>query len=188
MAGGLILDSNAAEIIAKFRKLPAAIQSGIVRSLGRTLILMRQDVRTNAQVKFTGGRSGLITRLTSYAKAQGNSLDAAIGFRKTKGFPYELSQEFGATAKAGKAMVVPISPLAKSASQRGIGPRQLGIKLFIPQGSRFLAEAKKNMSTIHYVLIKGLKPRLNFMKTVTERMGRISEAVVQGYAEGAKPV
>lgn len=171
------------------------MQHGIVRAIGRELLVQETRVRGNAQIKARRGAAGVMGRLTSYARSMRSAsgtfddIDAAIGFRKTRGFPYELSHEFGATAKPGGAMAVPISPQAKAASQRGIGARQAfsGKRMAIVKsmGKAFLVEHLKRRSVLHYVLIKSLPERLNFRRTIFAGIPAISQAVTMGAAEGA---
>ena len=189
----LTLTSNAAEVIREFRRLPANIQGGINRRLKGALLVVEDKVRLRNRstgsdsVAFTGGRSGLSSRLTSYVRG-GASLgfEAAIGFRRTKGFPYELAQEFGAKAKPGKAMAIPLTPEARAAGS----PRQFPGVLVIIKRS---ASAKAVLATVRgekvdaqYALRKSIPPRLGFKKTVMENVGFISEEIVKGAIEGSK--
>lgn len=193
----LTLDTNAMELMQRFDRLPAAVQTGILKGIKRALTVTESNFLANPGVKMTGGRSGLASRLTSYAvKDSIDQVDGAIGFRKTRHFPYELSQEFGAKAKAGGAMTVPLSPLAKQMSQRGIGAREgfpAGRLQLIRIGSgAYLVETKpmrgrrSNWGDLiyHYKLIKSLPPRMRFRVSVRESIPVINEQIAAGAKEG----
>lgn len=196
----LKLETNAAEIAARFERLPKEAQAGILRGLKRELLLTEDAVRQGAGCKFTGGRGGLMSRLTSYATpAPFIGFDAAIGFRKRGHFPYELAQEFGAKAKPGKAMAIPVSDRAKAAAQRGLGPREAfpGKLLHLIKGPRqavlVLTVVGKRIpggfqNVDQYVLVKSIPPRLHFRDSVTRRISAISDAVVDGWKEGMAKV
>jgi hypothetical protein len=187
MADSITFSSNINAVLKGFAKQPAKIQDAIVRGTKRGLLLTRGYVRKGAELRFTGGRSGLISRLTSDAHKTGlMGMTGYIGFRRTTGFPYELSQEFGAHAKPGKMMAIPVSPLAIAAGQRGIGPRKLGVKLFIPPHMHVLCEAYKSqkrgpIKTVHYVLVESIKPRLNFRRTVLDQAPMIGREIAEEY-------
>lgn len=186
---GIRLETNAAEIVKRFRGLPAVVQTAVLSGIRRWELLAETRVRQSAGVKFSGSRSGLDSRLTSYAKKDDiASVDAAIGFRKTAHFPYELSQEFGATAKPGKSMVVPVSARAKALSARGLGPRDMPDKMFIPKGRHVLASYNKGLGgmEVQYILIKSLKPRLGFRKTVMGGVGDLGREIVDSWKQGWK--
>ncbi len=188
----MLLDTNAANLMRRFRTLPKAMRDGAVAGLRRALMTVEGKVTANAGLKWRRGGAGLQGRLTSYARADAAlGIDAAIGFRKRRGFPYELAQEFGATAKAGGAMTVPISPLARRLSDRGIGPRDSGIKLFRPKGSNVLLEYRGytrggglREQPAHYALVKSIRPRLGFTKTVTASFGEIGDGIIRGAMTG----
>jgi hypothetical protein len=182
MAEQIQLSTNAAKVLQTWRKLPASVQSGIAKSLGRRLLMLRDEVRTNADLTMTGARSGLASRITSFSRSAGKmGLDAAIGFRRTSGFPYELSQEFGARAKPGKAIAVPVSKEAKASG----GPLNMTDLSLVKVGSRaLLARASGSKLDVHWVLVKRLRPRLNFRRTVTSAIPSISDAVERGAKEG----
>jgi hypothetical protein len=184
--------TNAAQIIRRFNALPSAMQGGIVRSVGRALLLTREKVRSNSQAKARRGARGLFGRLTSYAKPDRQiGLDAAIGFRRSKGFPYELSQEFGAHARPGKAMAIPLSYKAKRLSEGGVGPRGFPGKLFIPPNMHVLAESYKRgggIKEIHYALVKSIAPRLHFFRTLNAELANLSSAIEAGAQEGASKI
>lgn len=181
--------TNAGELIARFQRLPPAMRNGIVAGLRGALLATESRVRTHSGVKWRRGASGLSGRLTSYARAGGkNGIEAAIGFRKTRGFPYELAQEFGAKAKHGKAMAIPVSPIAKRASDRGQGPRDLpGIKLVLLPKTHVLVEARaKGASVLHYVLVKSIPARLRFVETVMSARGDIETGILMGARAGSR--
>lgn len=165
------------EVLRKFRRLPAAIQEGVIKGLTGALLETEGHVRMRADVKARRGAAGLFGRLTSYVKAPGLlEIDAAIGFRKAKGFPYELSQEFGAKAKPGKAMAMPLTTEARAVAS----PRNFPRKLFMLKtvgGKAFLAEKRARSVKIQYLLLKKLSPRLHFRKTVADSMWMIMDRV-----------
>jgi len=186
MAEGIRITSNASDLIRKFVKLPQKMQAGIVKALKRRLILVEDKVKQGAEIKARRGSGGLLGRLTSYARPSAKlGLDAAIGFRKTKGFPYELAHEFGAQARPGGAMAIPVS----SAAKRAGSPRNMKKDLFVPKGTHVLAEslglksfrAGKGALMVHYILIKRLPPRLHFRRTVIGESGTIAEAIIEGW-------
>ena len=174
---------EASDLLRRFDWLPADVQEGVMRGLRRELLLCEDAVRRNADLKFSGARSGLMSRLTSSVSRGRNRMgvEAVIGFRKTRVFPYELSQEFGAKAKPGGAMAVPVSDEARRASALGRGPRQMGTALFIIKTSRsaILAETVGTRIVTHYVLVKSIRPRLNFRRTVMAERGRILDGAVK---------
>jgi len=166
----------------RFAWLPAAVQAGLIRGLRRELLLCEDAVRRNADLKFSGARSGLMSRLTSsVTRGRAMEVEAVIGFRKTRGFPYELAQEYGAKARSGGAMAIPVSDEARRASALGRGPRQLGTELFMLKTSRsaILAEQAGTRIVAHYVLVKSIRPRLNFRRTVMAERGRILEGAAK---------
>lgn len=190
MPDSIQIESNAAEVMEKFHRFPAAVQTGILNGLKRSLIVLEGKVKTSAGVKFRRGSAGLAGRVTSYArKADLMGVEAAIGFRKTKGFPYELSQEFGAKAAPGKAMAIPISGEAKALSYSGQGPRAFPRKLHLVKTGRsvvlmesgldaFRSGAGITAGGLHYVLVKSIPPRLNFRQTVLSNIPQLSEDIV----------
>ena len=191
----ILLESNAAEIMRRLARMPAKMRGGVVQGLRRALLGLEGKVTAGADLKWRRGGAGLQGRLTSYARADGMlGVDAAIGFRKRRGFPYELAQEFGATARAGGAMAIPVSPLARRLSDRGIGPRQSGLPLFRPKGTNVLLEYRGHYKRkagyreqpLHYVLVRSIKPRLNFIKTVTANLRDVSRGIVDGTASAAR--
>jgi len=147
-------------------------------------MLAEDRVRTNTKVKARRGAAGLMGRLTSYARPSVKwGVDAAIGFRKTRGFPYELSQEYGAKAKPGKAMAIPINREAKALSGRGGGPRDYPRELVLvkTKDKALLFPAGKRGGTLSkpaYVLVKSIQPRLKFRENVTRSLPEISRQVV----------
>ena len=96
----------------------------------------------------------------------------------------ELSQEFGAKAKAGGAMAIPVSPAARKAG----APGNMNVELFIPAGTHVLAEQRKNQLEafrkgkgafeVHYVLVKSIPPRLNFRESVTSGLSIVFAEVL----------
>ena len=189
-----ILETNAAEIMRRLSRMPAKVRGGVAKGLRRSLLALEGKVTAGADLKWRRGGAGLQGRLTSYARPDGAlGVDAAIGFRKRRGFPYELAQEFGATAKAGGAMAIPVSALARRLSDRGIGPRQSGLTLFRPKGKNVLLEYRGSkrgggfkVQPLHYVLVKSIKPRLNFTKTITLNLRDVERGIVEGAAAGAR--
>lgn len=180
MAETVTLSSNAADLVRRFEQLPPQMQEGIKRGLERGLILAESRVRTGTAIKARRGSAGLLGRLAHFVRRlPGVGLDAAIGFRKTRGFPYELSQEFGATAKPGKAMTI---PLTKEAA-RYSSPRDFPRKLFVPRSNkRLLCEFIPRARQLHpqYVFVKRIKPRLRFRQNVVESLPGISDQISEG--------
>lgn len=177
---------EAAGVLRRFAALPERSRARIRRNVARELIALRGEVRARSDVRFRSGARGLFGRLTSHADSDSRlNLDAAIGFRKTRGFPYELSQEFGARAKPGGAMTIPVSSMARRVQG---GARHFpGGTLFRPKGTNVLAEqAGRGKLQVHYVLVKSIRPRLNFRRTVGSNSvaDRISAAILGGM-EGA---
>ena len=193
MSDGLFITSDAAKLMKEFADLPKHLQEAVRKGLKRALLLIEDAVRRRADVKFAGSRAGLSSRLTSYVEVGGAlAIDGVIGFRKTAHFPYEMSQEFGAKAAPGKAMVVPVSAKAKALSARGQGPRDMaGVTLFIPKGTHVLAEQKNLKSfrrgghilEIHYILIKSLRPRLHFRENVIDNLDIVGREIISGVKE-----
>lgn len=186
----LWFQTNASDILRRFDRWPSYVQTSILKALKRHLMLMEGKVKQRADIKARRGSSGLMGRLTSYARVTGNDhVDAAIGFRKTRGFPYEYAQEFGARAKAGGAMAIPMSPIARALSERsggGPSPRQLGIALFRPRGTNVLLEARQRSTVLHYVLVKAIKPRLHFRRTVTQELTDLMGGVERAFVQATK--
>jgi len=174
-------------VLRVFKGLSDATKAGIVAGATRGLLLAETRVRTRSGVKFSGAGKGLSNRLTSYARVHDDDIDGAIGFRKTRQFDYVLSQEFGAKAKAGKAMVVPISPEAKAASMRGVGPRERGIELALVKsvgGKPLLISRVGRKVSIEYLLIKSLKPKLKFRENVAASVPDLEREIFNGFAGG----
>lgn len=177
------IDVRAEKLLRKFDRLPSQVQQGVMRGLRRELLLCEEAVRQGSELKFSGARSGLLSRLTSSVRRGRNALgvEAVIGFRKTRGFPYELSQEFGARAKPGGAMAIPISDEAKAASAQGRGPRELGQELFVLKTAdrAMLMESMGGARLVaHYVLVKSIRPRLHFRRSVLAQRERILSGMV----------
>lgn len=181
---------NAGEIIRRFDRLSPEIQAAVLSHLRGALIVCEDRIRAGTGVKRRGGSRGLFKRLTSYAqKAPLMGLDAAVGFRKSRGFPYELAQEFGAKAAAGKAMAMPLSAKARNLSERGIGPRGFPGILFRPPHMRILAEAYKRgggLKEVHYVLLKSIPARLRFREISQSQLPMISAEIEAGGKEGLR--
>jgi len=195
MSDSLVIKSNAASLLRRFDKLPKEIRTGVRKGLARALLLVEDRVRRKTDVTARRGAAGLMGRLTSHVRVGGPiAIDGVIGFRKRRGFPYELAQEYGAKAKPGGAMAIPVSPKARRMSERGIGPRDaFGDDLFVPKNTHVLAQ-KNNLSafqsgkgafTVHYVLVKSISPRLKFRETVTGSGDLISREVVKGAKQGS---
>jgi hypothetical protein len=191
MADSISIDTNAAQLIARFHKFPPAIQRGMLRGLRGELLVTETRVRQRAGLKWRRGGAGLSGRLTSYARpSEQFGVDAAIGFRRTRGYPYELAQEFGAKAKAGGAMAVPLTPLARALSERGQGPRQFpGVLFLVRKGGRAtLCQMLGGTIEAQYALLKSIPPRLRFRQSVIESLPAIGRAIVQGEREAWKDV
>jgi hypothetical protein len=126
-------------------------------------------------------------RLTTYARRDANfGVDAAIGFRKRSGFPYELSQEFGAKAKPGKAMAIPLTPKAKALSSPRAFPGKLA--LVKANGKAFLVEQRARSQVFQYILVKSIPASLRFMESVKASLPDLSAEVVNGYNEAVEKV
>lgn len=186
------MDHDAERLVARFQRLAPEVRAGVQRGLARSLLVMETRVRQGTGVRWRRGMAGLAGRLTSYARPDaGLGIEAAIGFRRTRGFPYELAQEFGARAAPGKAMAIPISPLARRMSDRGQGPRdwpRTGAgALFRPRNARVLMQSTglRTKPILHYVLTKSIPPRLRFIRTVRDNRSLIEQGVLQGAREGA---
>ena len=192
MSDGFFIDSDAAKLLREFSALPKHLQEAVRKGLKRALLLLEDIVKRRADVKFAGARAGLVSRLTSYVETGGElAIDGMIGFRKYKHFPYELSQEFGATAKPGKSMVVPVSPQAKALAARGQGPKDMaGVKLFVPKNTHVLSAyipGRKSIGIeVQYILIKSLRPRLHFRENVMDNLDIVGREII-GDVKGALP-
>lgn len=185
MADQVQISSNARAILARFERLPSELRAVVKRGLARGLLLLEEEVKRRADVRFTGARSGLASRLTSHVEVGLGpvGIDGVIGFRKTRGFPYELAQEFGAKARAGGAMAIPVSPEAKALGQRGVSARQFPRTLFSPKGCGILAERlASDQLVVHYVFAKSIPPRLHFRETVADNVGVVGNEVVKDWA------
>jgi hypothetical protein len=201
------ITSDAEKVLARFARLSPAMQTGIKRRLKGALLLTETAVIQGAKLKWRRGAAGLQGRLTSYVTGGGSSgiardehgrfltgvkaddsfaLDAAIGFRKTRGFPYELSQEFGAKAKPGKAIAI---PLTKEAAQHK-SPREMGGLVMIKRLGKapLLVEERGTKVIAHWVLVKRLLPRLHFRASVIRALPMISDAIERGAQEGVATV
>ena len=187
----LRLDTNAEQILARFARLPQALQQAVARGLKRGLLLVEERVRAGASLRWRRGRGGLLGRLSSYvATNAGSWIEGAIGFRKTAGFPYEFAQEDGAVPRSAKALAIPITPEARRAGS----PRQFPRRLFVPKGTHVLAEMLYSRArgmkgfirdlVPHYVLVRSIPPRLRFRENVVAGLPELSREVVTE-AEGA---
>lgn len=178
---------KAGKLLKRFDRLPSELQQAVLRGLRRELLLTEEEVRRNAEVKFSGSGSGLLSRLTSYSRKGDGKLnvDAAIGFRKTRGFPYEMSQEYGAKAKPGGAMTIPISDEARRAADEGRGPRELGYRLRVRQwiDDATLVQYVGDRVVNHYLLVKSIPPRLHFRESVMGSMDSIMAGIVNEVRE-----
>ena len=165
--------------LENFRQFGPKVQRNIRAALKRALLRLEEKVRAGTDVKWRRGRAGLLGRLTSYVEEQGaGGLDGVIGFRRNRGFPYELAQEFGAQAKPGGAMAIPVSAKARALCEQGVKPRDFPVKLVRPPNMHVLAEVYKRgggLKTIHFVLVKSIAPRLNFQRSVVENGAIVSE-------------
>jgi len=182
---GISLSSNADRILRKLERAPKHIQEGVVRGCAMGLIELETEVRTKTWIKPRRGAAGLMGRLTSYAQLRFGQLDAAIGFRRTTGFPYELAQEFGAQAKKGRAMSIPVT----AAARRAGSPRDFPQQLIRLPGTRVLvAKTGKRTERLvtHYVLTTAIKPRLRFRANVTAGIPHLSLRIEQGAKQKLK--
>jgi hypothetical protein len=126
------------------------------------------------------------------------AVDAAIGFRKTKHFPYELSQEFGAKAAPGKALPVPIGDEAKAAAAKGLGPREafgsqlrvarIGGKAYLVRNMVLTSANLGKTNYFQYVLVKSIKARMRFREVTRKNTARISNAILAGFNAGWKEI
>ena len=172
--------------MARFERLPTELQGTVRKGLALGLLLVEEQVKRRADVRLSGGRSGLAGRLTSYVEVGGRrfAVDGVIGFRRTRGFPYELAQEYGARAKPGGAMAIPISPEAKMLSQQGISARDFPRELFSPKHSRVLGESLGGgRMQVHYVFVKSIAPRLHFRENVEDNMDIVGREVVKAWED-----
>lgn len=194
MADKIQITSNAETLARAFEHLPKRVQTGVSNGLERALLIIEDKMRvrcgstSGTSVKFSGSRGGLSSRLTSYVKRlPGMGLDGAIGFRRTRGFPYELAQEFGARAKPGHAMSIPVTDEARAAGS----PRNFPGGLVLVKGIHKAVLIKraspgifKGGMMVQYVLVKSIPARLGFRQTVQSGAGLISDEMVKG-AEAA---
>lgn len=172
---------NLPEVMDRFKRLPDALKEGIRKGAERGLSALETRVRANTHVKWRSGGSGLSGRLTSFSEIGTDQwLRAAIGFRKTKRFPYEMSQEFGAKAKPGKAMAIPLTDKAR----RVQSPREMKNLVFIKKGKNpILAEKKPRSFAPQFVLVKSIPARLKFRETIEQNVAMLSEEIVRGAQE-----
>lgn len=183
MTDQIKLETNAAELLGKYDRLPPLLQEAVRDGLARSLIVIESRVRTRStktsdnSVKFTGSRGGLGSRLGSYTKIVGGQVEGAIGFRRTTGFPYELAQEFGAKAKPGHAMSIPVTAEARKAGS----PRNLsGTLVMRKYGGKVMLLRKLGAFLLElvYILVKSIPPRLGFRDTVLGSVDYIGREVV----------
>lgn len=195
MADGLQIEfgDDVARVLHVFKELSAHVQKGVVQGAQRGLLLAETRVRQNTALKWRRGAAGLSGRLTSFARIANDDIEGAIGFRKTSRFPYELAQEFGANAHKG-AMAIPVSPQAKAASNRGIGPLELGIPLRLVKGmgkALLIQDVYRKgtgigiKSIVHYVLKKSIPARLKFRENVKAALPEIENGIFDGFKNGA---
>lgn len=181
------IGSNAENLLRRFARLPGEMQGAVKRGTARGLLLVEEEVKRRTDVHLSGGRSGLASRLTSYVEIGPGAIaiDGIIGFRKTRGFPYELAHEYGAKAKPGKAMAMPVSREARVLGQRGISARDFPRKLFRPKGTRVLAESmgRTTKIVVHYVFLKTIEPRLHFRESVTDNLDIVGREIVREVGE-----
>lgn len=178
MPDGVEISSNAATILRRFAHLPLEVRGAVRKGLARALLLIEDRVRSNTRIRPRHGASGLLGRLTSHVKVGGPlGIDGVIGFRKTAGFPYEYAQEFGAHARKGRAMAIPITAEARRAGS----PRKME-GLFRPKGTNVLVRTitrgqRELRSELHWVLVAAIPPRLRFRETVLSSLGLVSREV-----------
>ena len=186
MSDGITLSSNAAVVLRRFGRLGRDVQQRVVQGVRRALLITETDVQRRADVKWRRGGAGLAGRLTSYAEPKGDwLLDAAIGFRKTRGFPYELSQEFGAKAKPGKAMSIPLTDRARRAGSPRDYPGELAFVKTANKAFLVPEDAGPKLEPA-YILVKSIPARLNFRKTVEANVPTISREVEKALEKDAR--
>lgn len=175
---------NAEEVMKHYRDYPETQRLAIRNALGRGLLLAESAVLHKSHLQWRRGAAGLAGRISSQVVLAGDSgLDGRIGFRRTRGFPYELAQEFGARAKPGKAMAIPLTAEAR----RVEGPRRFPRKLFLLRKKDFgfdrtglLVENIASTRVVaQYALVKSIPPRLRFRRTVLEQIPGIFAAIVR---------
>jgi len=174
----------------RFDRLPEAVQGGVVKGLQRGLLLAEDRVRRRSGVKWRRGGGGLSGRLTSYARRKGRAMgaEAAIGFRKTSGFPYEFSQEFGAKARPGGAMAIPVTAAARRAKSPRSHPDADKLFVHAAGGRAYLMRETRRAAHLEYVLVKRIRPRLKFRENVSAALPMIGRQVEKGWEEGWKDV
>jgi hypothetical protein len=178
----IVIASNTGAILRQFDRMPKTLQGAVVRGLTRGLLVTEDRVRRRTGIKSRHGAAGLMGRLTSFVQTgmRDAAVDGIIGFRKTRGFPYELSQEFGAKAKPGKAMAIPVTREAR----RYRGPRDFPGGLFVPHRQHVLAQKTRGgKMLVHYILVRSIPPRLRFRKTVFGSRLAIGREVVKAWRE-----
>ena len=185
MPDGIEISTNARELMERFDRMPAHVQNGLLKGIKRGLLLTGDRVRTNTGIKARRGAAGVMGRLSSFAgTTPGMGVDGQIGFRKTKGFPYELAQEDGAHAKPGGAMSIPMTAKARAAGSPRDYPGRL-IRL-----GRILVEAvalkTRTKFVPEYILVKSIPPRLRFRENVLASIPMISDEIEAGGKEGLR--
>lgn len=192
MSDSIEIVSNATDILRRIEGMPERLQGAVKRGFARGLLLIEDAWKRDTAVRLTGGRSGLASRLTSFVRDEqgGRSVAGYIGFRKTKGFPYEMAQETGAKARPGHAMAIPISKEARALSERGVSAKDFPRPLVRPGKSRILVEwryrgARRGAgagtlshAVMHYVLVKSIPARLRFRESVTRNVPIAASEVV----------
>ncbi len=179
------IEHDANRLLRRFGRMPKDVQTGMVRALARELIVLEDQVRTRAGLRWRHGAAGLSGRLTSRVTREPRmGLGGVIGFRRTRGFPYELAQETGAKAKPGRAMAIPVSPSARAAGS----PRNMAnlavIKSKALNQALLVESGPRGQMTVHYVLVKSIPPRLKFRETVTGAAPRLGAAIIEGASQG----
>jgi hypothetical protein len=177
------ITSNTRKIVARFAALPQRAQRAVAGRLRSALLVVESRVLRGADLKWRRGGAGLAGRLASFVRLGGpRGIDAEIGFRRTSGFPYELAQEFGARARPGGAMSIPVTAEARSAG----GASRFGGALFRPAGTHVLAERVGRQLQVHYVLVKSIPPSLHFRRSVERSMPLIEDAILGGMDAAAE--
>lgn len=186
---GIQIDADAQRLLSRFARLAPAGRRGMLRRLRARLLILEGEVLRKADLRWRRGNAGLAGRLTSRAEGHAElGVDAAIGFRRRRGFPYELAQEFGARAKPGKAMSIPLTAKAQAAGGASRYPGRLVLVRSGGQALLFPAGKRGAQGAPAYVLKRSIPPRLNFRRTVMGAAGKLSAAIVDGYHEGMESV
>ena len=100
-----------------------------------------------------------------------------------------------ASARACRKLL-PVSPAAKAASNRGLGPRNMGVELaMVKQGggkAPLLIEVRHQQrgwfaglkTIVHWVIVGGLKPRLKFRENVRAGTPELEGQIFAGFRDG----